>query len=124
VCPSGFSFGKNKRLVNWLTIFYFGTRLLCRVPAIPGYNLKSLIMKKFLIVLAVAGVMTACGNNGKKPEAMKDKMEEKMDGKMEEKMDGKMEEKMDGKMEEKMNNKMEEMKDTVGKKMEEAKPKM
>lgn len=64
-------------------------------------------MKKLFVVLAMAGLMTAC-NSGKdnKADGMndKDKMEEKMDGKME--------------------NKMEELKDTMGKKAEETKPKM
>ena len=66
-------------------------------------------MKKLFTVLALAGIMTACGNNKeKKTDGMNEKMEEKMDGKMEEKMDGKM----------------EEAKDTMTKKMDEAKPKM
>ncbi len=64
-------------------------------------------MKKLFVVLAMAGLMTAC-NSGKdnKADGMndKDKMEEKMDGKME--------------------NKMEELKDTMGKKAEETRPKM
>ena len=63
-------------------------------------------MKKLFVVLAMAGLMTAC-NSGKdnKADGMndKDKMEEKMDGKME--------------------NKMEELKDTMGKKAEETRPK-
>ena len=70
-------------------------------------------MKKLFTVLAVAGIMTACGNNKEKKT---DGMNEKMEDKMEEKMDGKMEEKMDGKM--------EEAKDTMTKKMDEAKPKI
>lgn len=64
-------------------------------------------MKKLFVVLAMAGLMTAC-NSGKdnKADGMndKDKMEENMDGKME--------------------NKMEELKDTMGKKAEETRPKM
>ena len=66
-------------------------------------------MKKLFTVLAVAGILTACGNNKeKKTDGMNEKMGEKMDGKMEEKMDGKM----------------EEAKDTMTNKMDEAKPKM
>lgn len=68
-------------------------------------------MKKLFVVLAMAGLMTAC-NSGKdnKADGMNDK--------------DKMEEKMDGKMDGKMENKMEELKDTMGKKAEETKPKM
>jgi len=80
---------------------------------IPGNNLKQKIMKKLFVVLAMAGVMTACNSNKeKKADGMNDKMEEKRDGKMEEKMDGKMEKKM------------EEVKDTMAKKMDQTKPKM
>lgn len=88
------------------------------IPARDSFKTKRNIMKKVLALLAIAGMMAACGNNAeKKKDGMDAKMEEKMDGKMEEKMDGKMEDKM----EEKMNDKMG---DTSKMKMEEAKPKM
>ena len=78
-------------------------------------------MKKFVMILSVAGIMTACNSSDeKKEEGMKDKMEEKMDGKMEDKM----EEKMDGKMEDKMDSKMMEVKDSMAGKMDKMKPKM